>query len=59
VHRQTLARVVDDNGAQVETGEDTTPAAAAPSMELNGEPVYGERADDQAQVDAAKRKSED
>jgi preprotein translocase subunit YajC len=44
VHRQTLSRVVDEDASDV----DTTPSdetAAAPAMELNGEPVYGERVD--------------
>jgi preprotein translocase subunit YajC len=47
VHRQTLSRVVEDDAAAVDTTttagtvDDTT----APSMELNGEPVYGERVD--------------
>jgi preprotein translocase subunit YajC len=55
VHRQTLSRVVDETADDVvETTATTEPEAARP-MELNGEPVYGERTDD---VDA-KRKTED
>ncbi|WP_144758575.1 preprotein translocase subunit YajC [Curtobacterium sp. 9128] len=72
VHRQTLSRVVDDSASDIETTatpEDEPKAvqqnaAAAyderstrgPVAELNGEPIYGERADEAEQT---KRKSED
>jgi preprotein translocase subunit YajC len=55
VHRQTLSRVVDDNASDVETTT-TTEDEPKPVAELNGEPVYGERADE---TDATKRKSDD
>ncbi|MBF4581496.1 preprotein translocase subunit YajC [Curtobacterium sp. VKM Ac-2865] len=55
VHRQTLSRVVDDTASDIET---TTATEDEPKhvTELNGEPIYGERADDAEQ---AKRKTED
>ncbi|UBQ04064.1 preprotein translocase subunit YajC [Curtobacterium sp. TXMA1] len=58
VHRQTLSRVVDDNGSDVETTVVAEDEAAAPKpvAELNGEPVYGERVDE---TDPNKRKTED
>jgi preprotein translocase subunit YajC len=57
VHRQTLSRVVDDTASDVETTTSTTTEHAPEHVtELNGEPIYGERADDAEQ---AKRKSED
>jgi preprotein translocase subunit YajC len=53
VHRQTLSRVVDDNASDIQTA--TTPEdEPKPTAELNGEPVYGERVDDDQ-----KRKTED
>ncbi len=55
VHRQTLSRVVDDTASDIETTA-TPEDEPKPIAELNGEPVYGERADDAEQ---AKRKSED
>ncbi|MEN0104221.1 preprotein translocase subunit YajC [Curtobacterium sp. RRHDQ66] len=55
VHRQTLSRVVDDTASDIETTA-TPEDEPKPVAELNGEPVYGERADDAEQ---AKRKSED
>lgn len=58
VHRQTLSRVVDDTASDVETTA-TPEAEQKPVAELNGEPVYGERTDSAADVDAAKRKTED
>jgi preprotein translocase subunit YajC len=59
VHRQTLARVAEDTATETTTEAEPTTAAPAPTMELNGEPVYGERVDDPSEVEAAKRKTED
>ncbi|KQS07892.1 preprotein translocase subunit YajC [Curtobacterium sp. MCLR17_007] len=61
VHRQTLSRVVDDSASDIETTatpEDEAKPVAEPRAvtELNGEPVYGERADEAEQT---KRKTED
>ncbi|MFZ7088022.1 preprotein translocase subunit YajC [Curtobacterium sp. RRHDQ10] len=52
VHRQTLSRVVEDDVDDV----DTTPSdeTTTPPMELNGEPVYGERIET-TDDDASKR----
>ncbi|MGN8048754.1 preprotein translocase subunit YajC [Curtobacterium sp. 22159] len=60
VHRQTLSRVVDDTASDIATTAtpEDEPTASKPVVELNGEPVYGERLD-QAETDAAKRKTED
>ncbi|MCJ1714858.1 preprotein translocase subunit YajC [Microbacterium sp. M1A1_1b] len=55
VHRQTLSRVVDDSASDIETTA-TPEDEHKPVAELNGEPVYGERADDAEQT---KRKTED
>ncbi|MBP1300345.1 preprotein translocase subunit YajC [Curtobacterium sp. 1310] len=58
VHRQTLSRVVDEDASDVETAvvADDETTAPKPVTELNGEPVYGERADE---TDPTKRKTED
>ncbi len=65
VHRQTLSRVVDDTANDVVTtatpeAEATTPVERGTTepgvVELNGEPVYGERVED---TDPTKRKSDD
>ncbi|MBF4590148.1 preprotein translocase subunit YajC [Curtobacterium sp. VKM Ac-1395] len=56
VHRQTLSRVVDDAASDIETTTTTTDDEPKHVTELNGEPIYGERADDAEQ---AKRKTED
>jgi preprotein translocase subunit YajC len=56
VHRQTLSRVVDDTASDIETTTTTTDDEPEHVTELNGEPIYGERADDAEQ---AKRKTED
>lgn len=55
VHRQTLSRVVDDSGSDIETTT-TVEDEPKPIAELNGEPVYGERVED---TDPSKRKTED
>lgn len=55
VHRQTLSRVVDDTASDIETTT-ATDDEVKHVTELNGEPIYGERADDAEQ---AKRKTED
>jgi preprotein translocase subunit YajC len=63
VHRQTLSRVVDEDTA--EPTADADAPAAHHGVVLNGEPVadsapeYGVRTDDPADVEAAKRKSDD
>ncbi|KQO64853.1 preprotein translocase subunit YajC [Curtobacterium sp. Leaf261] len=56
VHRQTLSRVVDDETTDVDTSASTTEDTTAPSMELNGEPVYGERVD---QIDEDTKRTDD
>ncbi|WP_267423158.1 MULTISPECIES: preprotein translocase subunit YajC [unclassified Curtobacterium] len=56
VHRQTLSRVVDDTASDIETTTATPVDTTEHVTELNGEPIYGERADDAEQ---AKRKTED
>lgn len=60
VHRQTLSRVVDDNASDIDTTA-TPEDEAKPVAELNGEPVYGERVDNDRfdETDATKRKSDD
>jgi preprotein translocase subunit YajC len=67
VHRQTLSRVVEDEGTAVEPTAD--PTSATSGVVLNGvpldrdadrtEPEYGVRTSDPADVEAAKRKSDD
>ena len=59
VHRQTLSRVVDDSASDIETTA-TPEDEAKPVAELNGEPVYGERVDnDRLDETDSKRKSDD
>ncbi|TCL80970.1 MULTISPECIES: preprotein translocase subunit YajC [unclassified Curtobacterium] len=59
VHRQTLSRVVDDSASDIETTA-TAEDEAKPVAELNGEPVYGERVDnDRLDETDSKRKSDD
>jgi preprotein translocase subunit YajC len=64
VHRQTLSRVVDDEGAEVTAAADVVdPGARAvvadSDADLSVEPEFGERTTDPADVEAAKRKSDD
>jgi len=72
VHRQTLSRVVNDEDTAAEpvAAADGVAADAPVSgvtavardrqpMELNGEPVYGERVDDPADIEAAKRERDE
>ncbi|MFK4484119.1 preprotein translocase subunit YajC [Curtobacterium sp. AB7] len=59
VHRQTLSRVVDDSASDIETTA-TPEDEVKPVAELNGEPVYGERVDnDRLDETDSKRKSDD
>jgi preprotein translocase subunit YajC len=66
VHRQTLSRVVEDEGTAVEPTADsssTTSGVVLNGIPLDadraGEPEFGVRTSDPADVEAAKRKSDD
>lgn len=61
VHRQTLARVVEEPSDVVETDALAAPVVepAEPTLADAEEPEYGERAQSAAEVDAAKHSNDD